>query len=123
MKKTLLFALLSLVMMGFFACNNNQYSKPYKEAKEILDNITNLTNKAKDCDDLDVAAFGILGMLGVDGVDSLPQEEQQLLSEQMDKLSELMEQRRTELNCVDETDGIEFDDDFPADAPYDEEVE
>lgn len=123
MKKTLLFALLSFIMLGFFACNNDQYSKPYKEAKEILDNITSLTNKAKDCNDLDVAAFGIIGMLSVEGVDSLPKEEQKLLSDQMDKLGELMEQRRTELNCVDETDGIEFDDDFPADAPYDEEVE
>ena len=110
-------------MLGFFACNNDQYSKPYKEAKEILDNITSLTNKAKDCNDLDVAAFGIIGMLSVEGVDSLPEVEQKLLSDQMDKLGELMEQRRAELNCVDETDGIEFDDDFPADAPYDEEVE
>lgn len=123
MKKTLLFALLSFIMLGFFACNNDQYSKPYKEAKEILDNITSLTNKAKDCNDLDVAAFGIIGMLSVEGVDSLPEVEQKLLSDQMDKLGELMEQRRAELNCVDETDGIEFDDDFPADAPYDEEVE
>ena len=122
MKKTLLFALLGILLV-FTACNNNnKHSKAYNESKAIMDKVVELANKATNCDDLDMAAFSIYGILGVEGVDAISADEQASLSEQMDKLTELMEQKRMEFNCVEEMDDL-LEDDMPSDTPYEEEAE
>ena len=99
MKKTLLIAVMSVIMIAMAACGGNDHSKAFNQSKKILDNITSSINKAKTCDDLDMAAFGILGMLGVEGIDAMSEAETQELSELTDKMNELMEKKRAELNC------------------------
>lgn len=120
MKKSLLLAAMG-ILLCLTACNNSsKHSKAYNEAKEILNKVTELTNKASNCDDLDMAAFSIYGILSVEGVDAVSLEEQNDLSQQMDKLTELMEQKRVKFNCVEED---FLDDEMPSDAPYEEEDE
>ena len=99
MKKTLLVAVMSVIMIAMAACGGGgNHSKAFNQSKKILDNITSSINKAKTCDDLDMAAFGILGMLGVEGIDAMSEAETQELSELTDKMNELMEKKRAELN-------------------------
>ena len=102
MKKTLLVAVMSLIMIGMAACGGGKHSNAFNQTKKIIDNITESVNKAKDCDDLDMAAFGMLGILGVEGIDAMTEEETQALSEMTDKMNELMEKKKAEFNCKDD---------------------
>ena len=99
MKKTLLVAVMSVIMICMAACGGGNHSKAFNQSKKILDGITESINKAKTCDDLDMAAFGILGMLGVEGIDAMSEAETKELSDLTDKMNELMEKKRAELNC------------------------
>lgn len=102
MKKTLLVAVMSVIMICMAACGGSGHSKAFNQSKKILDGITESINKAKTCDDLDMAAFGILGMLGVEGIESMSEAENKEISDMTDKMNELMEKRRAELNCQDD---------------------
>ena len=51
----------------------------------------------------------------------MSEEEQKLLSDQMDKMSQLMEQKRAEFNCQDEDVDLDLDDDI--DINLDAEME
>lgn len=99
MKKTLLVAVLSLIMLGMAACGGGDHSKAFNQSKKIIDKITKSIEEAKTCDDLDMAAFGMLGILGVEGIDAMSEAETQELSELTDKMSELMEKKKAEFNC------------------------
>ena len=115
MKKTLLVALMSVIMICMASCGGNKHSKAFNESKKIMDKITESVNKAKNCDDLDMAAFGILGILGVEGVDAMSEEETAELSKMTDKMNELMEKKRAEFDCKEDDfwgSGDDVDDSF-----------
>ena len=124
MKKVLLIAVISTIMLGFAACGggSNGYSKAFNASKKVIDKVEKNIKKATTCDDLDLAAFGLLGMLGVEGIDTMSEAEQEELSKLNDDLTKLMEQRRAELNCKD--DFFDFgDDETPVDEPAEIEIE
>ena len=76
MKKTLLVAIMAVIMIAFASCGgNNGHSKAFNQASKIYNNMIEEVNKAKTCDDVDMAAFGVLGLLGVDGIDKLDEAE------------------------------------------------
>ncbi len=102
MKKTLLVAVMSVIMIVMAACGGNNHSKAFNESKKIMDKLIESVNQAKDCDDLDMAAFGILGILAVEGVDAMSTEETEELSKLTDKMNELMEKKRAEFDCKDD---------------------
>lgn len=121
MKKTLLVAIMSVIMITMAACGGGNHSKAFNQSKKILDNVTESINKAKTCDDLDMAAFGMLGMLGIEGIDAMSEEETQELSKLSDKMSELMESKRAELNCKE--DDFWSSDDIDDDSFFEDEEE
>ena len=115
MKKTLLALVMGVIMITMASCGGNNHSKAFNEAKKIMDKITTSVKDAKTCDDLDMAAFGFLGLLGVEGLDALSEEEQKELDEK------LMEERRAELNCKDNSFWDEDEDEVPLDEPVEVE--
>ena len=124
MKKVLLVAVMSAIMLGFAACGggSNGHSKAFNASKKVIDKVTNNVKKATTCDDLDLAAFGLLGMLGVEGIDKISEAEQDELSKLNDDLTKVMEEKRAELNCKD--DFFDFDEEeTPVDEPVEVEVE
>lgn len=122
MKKTLLVAVMSVIMICMAACGGNKHSKAFNESKKIMDKITSAVNKAKDCDDLDMAAFMTLGILGVEGIDAMSEEETAELSKMSDKMNELLEKKRAEFNCKDDDFWGSSDDDLD-DSFFDDEDE
>lgn len=123
MKKSLLFALICIVLMSVASCNHEKHSKAFNECKEIIDKATELSNKATNCEDLDMATFRLRGIYNIEGIDSISEDERALFSEQLDKLLQLVEAKMAEFNCVDLPEESEISDDLPSDAPYDEEIE
>ena len=117
MKKTLLVAIMGVIMIAFASCGgNNGHSKAFNQAAKIYNNMIEDVNKAKTCDDVDMAAFGVLGLLGVEGIDKLDEAETKELEELGEKLSKAMEDKKAALDCKD--DFSWFDDE---EVPVDEE--
>lgn len=121
MKKTLLALVMSVIMITMASCSGNNHSKAFNEAKKIMDKITTSVKDAKTCDDLDMAAFGFLGLLGVEGIDALSEAEQKELDEITQKMEKLMEERKAELNCKDDSFWDEDEDEVPLDEPVEVE--
>lgn len=119
MKKTLLAFVMSVIMIAMSSCGGGGHSKAFNEAKKILDKINTSIKDAKSCDDLDMAAFGYLGLLGVEGIDAISAEEQKDLEELTSKMEKVMEQKKTELNCSDNS-FWDMDEDVPLDEPVEE---
>lgn len=119
MKKTLLVAIMAVIMIAFASCGgNNGHSKAFNQASKIYNNMIEEVNKAKTCDDVDMAAFGVLGLLGVDGIDKLDEAETKELEELGEKLSKAMEDKKAALDCQEEDYSSWWDDE---EAPVDEE--
>lgn len=121
MKKTLLFLIMSVIMIGFVSCGgNDSHSKAFRESKKILDNIKSEVEKAEDCDAVDMAAFGILGLFGVEGIEDMPEAEQEELSKLSDEIDKVMAAKKAELNCPEDNDFFGGDDDLPVDDWFEE---
>ena len=121
MKKTLLFLVMSVIMIGFVSCGGNDgHSKAFRESKKILDNIKTQINKASDCDAVDMAAFGILGLFGVEGIDEMSEAEQEELSKLSEEIDKVMEAKKAELNCPEDEGFFGGDDDYPVDDWFEE---
>lgn len=119
MKKTLLAFVMSIIMIAMASCGGNSHTKAFNEAKKILDKINTSIKDAKTCDDLDMAAFSFLGLLGVEGIDQITEAEQKEMEELANKMEKLMEQKKTELNCSDDS-SWDMEEDVPVDEPVEE---
>jgi hypothetical protein len=116
MKKTLLVAIMAVIMIAFASCGgNNGHSKAFNQAKKIYDNMIEEVNKANTCDDVDMAAFGVLGLLGVEGIDKLDEAETKELEELGEKLSKAMEDKKAALDCQDDYSSWWDDEEVPVD--------
>lgn len=119
MKKALLALVVSVIMITMGSCGGNGHSKAFNEAKKIMDKINTEIKDAKTCDDVDMAAFGFLGLLGVEGIDALNEAEQKEFEEMSNKMSELMAQKKAELNCKEDS-FWDDEDEVPVDEPVEE---
>lgn len=124
MKKSLLVLIMSVIMIGMASCGGNNHSAAFNKAKKVIDNIGDDIKKAKTCDDVDMAAFGVLGLLGIDGIDALNAEEQAELDKMSEEMNKLMESKKAELNCKEDSFfDWDDDDDVPVDEPVEMEAE
>lgn len=123
MKKVLFAVVMSIIMIGLASCGGNKHSKAYNESKKVLESVMEGVEKATTCDDIDMAAFGILGLLGVEGVDAMPEAEQEELSKLTDKIDEVVNAKKAELNCKDDDFFGSDDEEFPVEEEVEETAE
>ncbi len=102
MKKTLLFALVGIVLLAFTSCGPKG-TKQFNESKATLEQIQKQVEAATTCDEMQMAALGILGIaFGGDEYaeeEKMTAEEQTTFTQMMDDLSAKMEAKSTELGC------------------------
>ena len=118
MKKTVLVAILSLIVICFASCSE-KHTQAYNDSKAVLDKVSEALTQATNCDDVDAAAFGIIALLGVEGAEEMPEAEQNELTKLMEDLSTAMEAKKAEFGCQDEVE----EEEVPFDEPVEEEME
>lgn len=102
MKKILLTA---LVLIATSLVSYAQYSKAYNDAKKITDAYEQSVNNAKSCEELDDASINffiqLLGLVEVeyDESEEMTEKENELLEEQIDRITNKVESMKQQFDC------------------------
>lgn len=102
MKKILLTA---LVLIATSLVSYAQYSKAYNDAKKITDAYEQSVNNAKSCEELDDASINffiqLLGLVEVEYTESeeMTEKENELLEEQIDRITNKVESMKQQFDC------------------------
>ena len=102
MKKIMLTA---LVLIATVLVSFAQQSKAYKDAKKITDAYEQSVNKAKSCEELDDASINffiqLLGLVEVEYTESeeMTEKENELLEEQIDRITNKVESMKQQFDC------------------------
>jgi hypothetical protein len=102
MKKILLTA---LVLIATSLVSYAQYSKAYNDAKKITDAYEQSVNNAKSCEELDNASINffiqLLGLVEVeyDESEEMTEKENELLEEQIDRITNKVESMKQQFDC------------------------
>lgn len=102
MKKILLIA---LVLIATSLVSYAQYSKAYNDAKKITDAYEQSVNNAKSCEELDDASINffiqLLGLVEVeyDESEEMTEKENELLEEQIDRITNKVESMKQQFDC------------------------
>ena len=124
MKKTLIYALVAVLMVAFASCGNKE-TKQFKSQKDTIKGVETLIDKAETCEDLSFAAFGFLALAFDDTEyaedEKMTPEEEKTIEKMVEDLTAKMEKKSEEMDCgnqpeddSDEYDGF-FDDLFEDD--------
>ena len=100
MKK--LFILIAMLSLSTFVIAQNpkkNHTKPYKDAMAIFEEVQEGIQNAKDCEELEVAVFGMFALCTVDDLDKVTEEEENLLNKFTEKMNNILENKKTALNC------------------------
>ena len=105
MKKTIIYALVTIVTIAFASCGPKE-SKQFTEQKESAEKISELINAAKDCDDLSMAALGLLALAFDEDEyaekEKMTAEESEKFEQITNELIEQLENKSDELRCEEE---------------------
>ncbi|MBQ4398893.1 MAG: hypothetical protein II829_04820 [Bacteroidales bacterium] len=102
MKKILLTA---LVLIATSLVSYAQYSKAYNDAKKITDAYEQSVNNAKSCEELDDASINffiqLMGLVEVeyDESEEMTEKENELLEEQIDRITNKVESMKQQFDC------------------------
>ena len=102
MKKIMLTA---LVLIATSLVSYAQYSKAYNDAKKITDAYEQSVNNAKSCEELDNASINffiqLLGLVEVEYTESeeMTEKENELLEEQIDRITNNVESMKQQFDC------------------------
>lgn len=102
MKKIMLTA---LVLIATSLVSYAQYSKAYNDAKKITDAYEQNVNNAKSCEELDNASINffiqLLGLVEVeyDESEEMTEKENELLEEQIDRITNKVESMKQQFDC------------------------
>lgn len=102
MKKILLTA---LVLIATSLVSYAQYSKAYNDAKKITDAYEQSVNNAKSCEELDNASINffiqLMGLVEVeyDESEEMTEKENELLEEQIDRITNKVESMKQQFDC------------------------
>lgn len=102
MKKILLTA---LVLIATSLVSYAQYSKAYNDAKKITDAYEQNVNNAKSCEELDNASINffiqLMGLVEVEYTESeeMTEKENELLEEQIDRITNKVESMKQQFDC------------------------
>lgn len=102
MKKILLTA---LVLIATSLVSYAQYSKAYNDAKKITDAYEQSVNNAKSCEELDNASINffiqLMGLVEVEYTESeeMTEKENELLEEQIDRITNKVESMKQQFDC------------------------
>ena len=102
MKKIMLTA---LVLIATSLVSYAQYSKAYNDAKKITDAYEQSVNNAKSCEELDNASINffiqLMGLVEVEYTESeeMTEKENELLEEQIDRITNNVESMKQQFNC------------------------
>lgn len=102
MKKIMLTA---LVLIATSLVSYAQYSKAYNDAKKITDAYEQSVNNAKSCEELDDASINffiqLLGLVEVeyDESEEMTEKENELLEEQIDRITNKVESMKQQFDC------------------------
>lgn len=118
MKRTMIYALVGVVMLAFASCGGSKESKQFSEQKQKIQELEELVASAETCDDLTMAAFGFLALAFDDAEyaenEKMTSTEEEEYGKLVEAISDKMEIKATELGCNDEEeiedDGFEFED-------------
>ena len=112
MKKILLTA---LVLIATSLVSYAQYSKAYNDAKKITDAYEQSVNNAKSCEELDNASINffiqLLGLVEVeyDESEEMTEKENELLEEQIDRITNKVESMKQQFDCpIEEEEEVEL---------------
>ena len=112
MKKILLTA---LVLIATSLVSYAQYSKAYNDAKKITDAYEQSVNNAKSCEELDDASINffiqLLGLVEVeyDESEEMTEKENELLEEQIDRITNKVESMKQQFDCpIEEEEEVEL---------------
>ena len=102
MKKIMLTA---LVLIATSLVSYAQYSKAYNDAKKITDAYEQSVNNAKSCEELDNASINffiqLLGLVEMEYTESeeMTEKENELLEEQIDRITNKVESMKQQFDC------------------------
>ena len=110
MKKTLIIALVGMMMLAFTQCGGKgneaktaKGSTEYNDNKKMLQDFEKLVKDANTCDELQEAAIGLLfsGLASNDYADDekITEEEEKKLEEYMEEIGNVIEKKSKELGC------------------------
>ncbi len=112
MKKILLTA---LVLIATSLVSYAQYSKAYNDAKKITDAYEQSVNNAKSCEELDNASINffiqLMGLVEVeyDESEEMTEKENELLEEQIDRITNKVESMKQQFDCpIEEEEEVEL---------------
>ena len=112
MKKIMLTA---LVLIATSLVSYAQYSKAYNDAKKITDAYEQSVNNAKSCEELDDASINffiqLMGLVEVeyDESEEMTEKENELLEEQIDRITNKVESMKQQFDCpIEEEEEVEL---------------
>ncbi len=112
MKKIMLTA---LVLIATSLVSYAQYSKAYNDAKKITDAYEQSVNNAKSCEELDNASINffiqLMGLVEVeyDESEEMTEKENELLEEQIDRITNKVESMKQQFDCpIEEEEEVEL---------------
>lgn len=97
--------LTALVLIATSLVSYAQYSKAYNDAKKITDAYEQSVNNAKSCEELDDASINffiqLLGLVEVeyDESEEMTEKENELLEEQIDRITNKVESMKQQFDC------------------------
>lgn len=107
--------LTALVLIATSLVSYAQYSKAYNDAKKITDAYEQSVNNAKSCEELDDASINffiqLLGLVEVeyDESEEMTEKENELLEEQIDRITNKVESMKQQFDCpIEEEEEVEL---------------
>lgn len=109
------FLLTALVLIATSLVSYAQYSKAYNDAKKITDAYEQSVNNAKSCEELDDASINffiqLMGLVEVeyDESEEMTEKENELLEEQIDRITNKVESMKQQFDCpIEEEEEVEL---------------
>lgn len=107
--------LTALVLIATSLVSYAQYSKAYNDAKKITDAYEQSVNNAKSCEELDNASINffiqLMGLVEVeyDESEEMTEKENELLEEQIDRITNKVESMKQQFDCpIEEEEEVEL---------------
>lgn len=107
--------LTALVLIATSLVSYAQYSKAYNDAKKITDAYEQSVNNAKSCEELDDASINffiqLMGLVEVeyDESEEMTEKENELLEEQIDRITNKVESMKQQFDCpIEEEEEVEL---------------
>ena len=115
MKRTLIFALVALVMVVFASCGKKE-TKQFQAQKEAIKEIEALIDKADNCDDLTYAAFGFWTLTSDVNEyaenEKMTADEEKQIEKMVEDLTNKMEEKSQQMDCANQEPSEEFNEFF-----------